>query len=325
LLKEKTENPLFVYMKNKIPIITLVLLTAFVLYATLVKRVHEEEIKVDTAISIIHQEISSLHNIARLYLPFSGADTISTKIVLTNKLEYDNNSLKLTKVTGLSAWYQVTENNKPEDIVFSLAADTGHSTKISLHYESTLWNKFFGKNNVIVNAQKSLQNLKDYFADTKKMYGYQIEIASVTDTAFLFTSKVVATANKKTAFKALFESLIKEAKEKELGYTGVRIFYYSPFGDDSTHLFTSIGISNTKGVGFTGEYSLKKMPFNGRLLTAFYQGSFGDVHKVVNALNQFQNDNRMTIMAIPFIKLITDGIEFEDSQIIQAKVFYPVF
>jgi hypothetical protein len=30
-------------------------------------------------------------------------------------------------------------------------------------------------------------------------------------------------------------------------------------------------------------------------------------------------------MAIPFIKLITEGIEFDDSQIIQANALYPVY
>ena len=312
-------------MKKKITFIALALILAFVLYATLVKRVYTKEINVNVPISIIHQEISALDNIARWYYPFAGADTINNKIIFADKLAYDSTTLELTKVTGLSSWYRVTENGKTEDIVFGIAADTANTAKISLHYESTLWNKLFGNNSIKLNAEKNLLNLNDYFHDTKKMYGYQIEFAQVTDTAFLFTSKVVANVNKKTAFKNLFESMIEEAKKKDLGYTGVRIFYTSPFGNDSTHLFTSIGISNTRDVGFSGEFSLKKMPLNGRLLTAYYQGSFAEVNKVITALDQFETDNSMTKMAIPFVKLITDGIEFDDSQIIQAKAFYPVF
>ena len=66
------------------------------------------------------------------------------------------------------------------------------------------------------------------------------------------------------------------------------------------------------------------MPAKGHLLTAFYQGRFGDVNNVMAALEQFKSDNKMTTMAIPFIKLITEGIDFDDSQIIQAKAYAPI-
>jgi hypothetical protein len=312
-------------MQRITTLLILIIAIAFVLYSLFVTKIYHKEIKVYASISLVHHEISSLDNIARWYLPFAIADTTSNKIVRQNKLEYNNATLTLTKLTDLTAWYRVSENNKSENITLDLVIDTAQSVKIILSYKSSLWNKIFGSNTIIKDAEKSLQNLNDYFTDTKKMYGYQIEITSVADTAFLFTSKVVAKTDKRIAFKNLFETLIRQAAEKDLGYNGVRIFYISPYGNDSLHLFTSIGILNTQKAGFTGEFVLKKMPATGRLLSAYYQGSFGDVDKVINALNEFQTDNSMTQMAIPFIKLITEGTEFDDSQIIQAKAFYPVF
>lgn len=313
-------------MKKKILFLTVGILIAGVLYATLVKSTFNKKININASISLIHREISSLDKIARWYLPFASADTNTNKIVMPEKIAYNNATLKITRLTGLSAWYQVSENNTTKDIAFSIMVDTANSSSVTLSYTTTLWKYMVDGSSIITNAKKSLQNLQDYFADTKKMYGYQMEITTITsDTAFLFTSKIVAKAQKKTAFKNLFESLIQRATEKDLGYNGVRIFYASPYGNDSIHLFTSIGITHTQDVGFTGEYTLKKMPNGGKLLSAYYQGSFGNVQHAVDALDQFEADNSMTKMAIPFIKLITEGNEFDDSQIIQAKAYYPVF
>lgn len=310
-------------MKKKILFALISVFTAFILYATLVTNVYQKEIKIGAAISLVTKQVSSLNNIANWYLPFATADTSNLKIG-EDKIEYNNASLSIDKHIDLSIWFKVAEDQKSQQIVFSVLADTGGVSKVILNYESTLWKKIFGTSTVVKNAEASLNNLKEYFADPKKMYGYEMEIIALTDTAFLFTSKVVATSIKKETFKQLYESLINYAGEKDLGYTGVRIFYTSPYGNDSIHLFTSIGISNTKDVPLEGIFSLKKMPYKGNLLTAYYQGNFDNVNHAIAALGQFKLDNNMTSMAIPFVKLITEGIYFDDKQIIQAKACYPI-
>jgi effector-binding domain-containing protein len=309
---------------NKKMLFTLVVLVAATLfYAIFVTRVFHKEITIPQPIALVNKQVSAIDNISKWYLPFASADISNFKIS-PDKIEYSNVSLNITKHVDLSIWYEVAENKKKQTVMFSVLIDTGRTSKIILSYESTLWNKIFGTNSIIKNAEESLKNLKEYFADTKKMYGYQMEVADVTDTAFVFTSKVVAKTIKKETFKNLFESLINYATEKNLGYTGVRIFYTSTYGNDSIHLFTSIGITNTKDVPMDGIFSLKKMPYKGHLLTAYYQGNFDNVNNAISALGQFKSDNEMTSMAIPFVKLISEGISFEDNQIIQAKACYPI-
>ena len=312
-------------MKKRIIIIVFILLTAFILYGVLVKAVFHKEIKINSSIPVIHREISSLDKIARWFVPYNSVDTNTNKIIKQDSLEYTNASLQITKVVGFSAWYQVVENKRSENLLFEVMPDTGHYATVRLSYKNTFWNEIFSTNEIINNAVKSLQNLKDYLADNKKMYGYDIEMISVTDTAFLFTSKVVANPAKKASFKNLFESLIKFAELKNLGYNGVRIFYTLPYGKDSIHLFTSIGITKPEDAPFTGDFTLKRMPYMGKLLKSYYQGNFGNVISALDAIAQFQSDNGMNSMAIPFVKLITEGIEFDDSQIIQANALYPVY
>lgn len=310
-------------MKKRILFALIIIFSAFMVYAIVATNIFHQEIKIPQRIDLVNKQVSTIDNISKWYLPFASGDTGKFKIS-RDKIEYDSNTLTITKHVDLSIWYDVTENNKKQEILFSVLADTGRTSKVVLSYESTLWNKYFGGNSIVSNAQASLKNLKEYFADSKKMYGYEMEVIDVTDTAFLFTSKVVAKSIQKEAFTSLFESLINYATEKDLGYTGTRIFYTSGYGTDSIHLFTSIGITHTNDVPLDGRFSLKKMPYKGHLLTAYYQGNFANVNNAINALGQFKTDNEMTSMAIPFLKLISEGISFEDNQIIQAKACYPI-
>ena len=64
---------------------------------------------------------------------------------------------------------------------------------------------------IIVNAQKSLSSLKEYFSDTKKMYGYEIEMTQLQDTTFLFLSDVVPNAKRREGMKNIsYVSIICE-------------------------------------------------------------------------------------------------------------------
>jgi hypothetical protein len=306
-------------------LIILILLGAFMVYATVFKKVHRKEILINAPVQVIHREISSLTSIAKWFLPYAEAGADSNKIIKQERLEYENNSLKITNVVGYSAQYEVTENKNSKQILLNVMPDTAHNSKVTVSYTATLWQQIFNSDKIIRQTEKSLESLKDYMGDAKKMYGYEVEMTSVTDTAFLFTSKIVAKEEKKAAFKNLFQSLINYAEIKKFGYNGVRIFYMLPYGKDSIQLFTSIGISNTENVPYTGPFLLKRMPYMGKLLMSYYQGSFENVIAPLNALSQYETDNDMKSMAIPFIKLITEGIEFDDSQIIQAKALYPVY
>ncbi|CAN5479158.1 hypothetical protein BH11BAC3_BH11BAC3_00340 [soil metagenome] len=312
-------------MKKKITFIITAIIIAFVLYATLVTTIYKKEMLINTPVSRVQKEIGSIKSIAKWYMPFAITDTTTLKITGNNKLQSNTDSLLVVSLTGLSATYQVSEKDQSKEVAFNIMADTGNHSKITLSYRSNLWNKLTGSNQIIANAEKSLEHLKDYFGDTKKMYGYEMEVVELTDTTFLFTSKVVLNSSKKTALQSIYASLIKYASEKNMGYNGTKIFYASPFGDDSTHLFMSIGITNTAKELFSGDFTLKKMPYKGHLLSAYYQGSFGNVNKVINAMERFKSDNEMTTMAIPFVKLITDNVDFDENQIIQARAYYPVF
>lgn len=312
-------------MKKKITVVALLIAVLALLWVFFVPSVQKNEVVINAPVIRVQQQLASVKSISRWYLPFAGTDTASIKISGNNKIEANNQSLLITHITGVSAAYQVSENGTSKDVLFTVIADSAGHSRVTLSYTSTLWGRLTGGSAVTANAGKSLQHLKEYFEDTKKMYGFEMEVVELTDTAFLFTSKVVANSAKKEAFKSQYASLIQYAGKKNMGYNGIRIFYTSPFGNDSIHIFTSIGINNPQNASLEGEFSLKKMPYKGKLLSAYYQGSFKNINSVIKAMEQFKADNSMTSMAIPFIKPITEGIDFDDAQIVQARAYYPVY
>jgi effector-binding domain-containing protein len=226
----------------------------------------------------------------------------------------------------VSAVMKTGLNNRHKEFLFTIRPDTIQMGKtwVVLSYRNTVFKEWFGKGELVKNAIQSLGNLKDYMEDPQQLYGYDIRIVNVTDTAFLFKSVTVPVGQKREATRNLFEELINFAEKKKAGYTGVRIFYSQKSGDEIT-LFASIGVSTSVAIDSTESFEYKLMPFGKRLLEATYQGPYGEVGKVYNALATFKTDHNLTSMAIPFQKFLNNGYDFSDEQIVQMKIYYPIF
>jgi hypothetical protein len=312
-------------MKKWLALTFIILVTGFILYATLVTKVYHKEITIKVPLLKLHNQISFINAIAKWYVPFSSSDISTIKIIDNDKIITPSTTLTIIKLSGMSSLFKISENGNTNEVLFNINDDTSTNRTVRLSYENTLWNKVFGNNSIINNAEKSLDGLKDYIEDTKITYGYKIALTEVTDTTFLFTSKMVANNNKKGALKNLYELLIQYTKEKNAGYNNTRILYLIPAGNDSIHLYAGIGITkNIENMPLEGSITLRRMPYKRNLIVADYKDSFSKIDKVFTAMEQYRTDNSLTSMAIPFIKFATEGIEFDDNQIIEGKGYFPV-
>ena len=62
-----------------------------------------------------------------------------------------------------------------------------------------------------------------------------------------------------------------------------------------------------------------------KLVRADYEGRFDKINMLFSALEQYKTDNKLSSMAIPFLKFDTSFTSYDDAQIIKAKGFYPVY
>jgi effector-binding domain-containing protein len=170
-----------------------------------------------------------------------------------------------------------------------------------------------------------MDSLGTYLDNPSKLYGFDIKGTLVTDTSFLFASKKIRRADFAAESKALYNMLIDEAKKRDAGYNGVRIFHYTDEGDSSRMIYAGVGVTKRIDTKEGDKVSYKMMPYQRNLLVIDYNGKYGDVPKAYTALEKYRIDNRYVTMAIPFHKYLDSGYGFSDSQQVRLKVCYPVF
>ena len=314
--------------KRRLLIAGILILTGFFLYAILVTSIRQKTVSIPYSMNMVQDQLSDIRNVAKWWAPFSGMDSNAIRFSYSgnDKLNAGDHSITIEKSNSLNTWYTVLEKENKQLFEFSILPDTGGHCQLVLQYETTLWKRIIGNDPLLKEAMKSLDDMNDYLRDKKKLYGFEIEETLVTDTTFLFKSITVSNAEKKEGMGRLFTDLMNYAKEKNAGYNGIRIFYSSQISKDSITLFASIGISNSQvSTHENGPVFFKRMPYKKNLLVAYYQGKFGELDKAYKALQLFKKDFGLNSMAIPFTKFLTDGYAFDDNQVIQAVVCYPVF
>lgn len=299
-----------------------------VLAATLQQRT-DRTVTIPFSMQKIYEQVTYPANIIKWYMPFARIDTTQAKINITTKrIEANSDFLEITSQSIAGAGI-ITGNNKSRKVfLLTIIPDIADKMKcdVRLSYNTTFFNKLFGNGSTLEkDALKSLENLKAYMEDTKKLYGFQIERETVVDTAFVFSRRTVPVKERQSATKKLFEDLISYAEKNNLGYTGTRIFYSMKNSNGTITLYASAGISKSFENKIGNLYEYKAMPAGKNLLVAQYQGTFAGVYKAYIALDQYRTDYLFTTMAIPYQKFMNDGYDFADDQVVQMKVYCPIF
>lgn len=314
--------------RYKIILLALLLLAGLYYYTGIMTRTFEKEVAVPYTMQKTGEQLYQMKNVVKWYFPFSTYNNLAEKIVgNTLPTATDGHEISILTPTSVSSIIEGAYKGNKRQFLFTAVTDTNEldACKIKLHYKCSLLDNWLDKGGLIKEAKKSLENLKAYMEDTKQFYGYTIEETTVADTAFIFRSATVPIAKKRAATKELFEQLIEYSNANNGGYTGARIFYSIPYGKDMTMLFASIGVSNMIVTKPGEPVQYKRMPFGKNLLMATYQGPYKDIDKVYLALENFKTDHKLSSMAIPYQKFLSDGYDFADDQIVQMKVYYPIF
>lgn len=218
-------------------------------------------------------------------------------------------------------------HNGADSLRFSISVvpdkDSVFKSYLNLSYAIPRWKKFTGQT-FTDEAEASLDSLKSFLGDPRRLYGFAIKGEPVVDTSFLFAKKTIRRQDFAAETKALFDMLISEAAKRNAGYNGVRIFHFLDEGDERT-IFASIGITRNVETKESDPVSLKKMPFQMNLLTLDYKGMYKDLPRAYQALEDYRQDYRFVTMAIPFHKYLDEGYGYSDSSMVHMKVCYPVY
>lgn len=314
---------------NKRTVLFLVSLFIFVVLCTyifLYRQTFQDRVTVPYTMLKTGEQLNNIFNLSKWYYPIAGKDSLELlpSSIAPKQIKGDGYSVEYLDGSHISVVLKSSLQDNSKEFHFVVSPDSNNmkSSIVTLRYQATLGSKWFGSNELIKNAHQSLANLKEYMEDTRRLYGYEIQIIPVNDTSFLFLSETVPDTTETEATKRIFNLLIEYARKMDAGYNGVRIFHTQKAGSNIM-LFASIGI--TRKLNPEEPFQYKQMPFGKNLLEATYQGPYGEIERAYKALEDFKKDHELISMAIPFQKFLSEGYGFPKDQIVQMKVYYPIF
>lgn len=316
-------------MKRKIIASLIVLVIAFIVYyISFVQHQFKKTVSIQLPIVAVTEQFNSPSNLKKWFMPFLGASTNSTDTLIeTNKiLTLGSYRLEVINKSIYSCMLNFSDAKKTKSFLVSALPDTAKegATTIDFYYKNSYLKELFFPGDLEKKAKQSFADFQEYLQDTKRVYGYEIMPVKVVDTLFLYKRETVPLADKKKGIKLIFDNLIAYANQHNLGYNGNRIFY-SQKEENNITLFASIGISKELIIPENESFEIKRMPFEKNLLEATYQGPYGEVDKAFDALKKYLSDRNLSSIAIPYQKFISDGYDFSDEQIVQMKIYSPIF
>ncbi len=272
------------------------------------------------------EHLSDPHKVAKWMYPFSTAKKEQLQFTPQSVIfGIDTVEINRQSVVDIKYLKKKGKISFPFLVSTEPLADKAGITNLILAYITNRWNKLRGGSLVEKESLQSLDKLKEYFKDPIQLYGFDIKQITVTDTTFLFASRIIETGKFSTESKSLFDFLISEAKKRNLVYTGVRIFHFEETGHNTRKIFAGISINRSIKTSENEAVNFKMMPYEKNLLTVDYEGPYFNVLKIYEALEEYIKDNKMGGMAIPFHKYLSDGYGFTDSQVVKLRVCFPVY
>ena len=209
--------------------------------------------------------------------------------------------------------------------IISFPVYPGNHTMITWIRSGNLLFWINGKMSRDAEMKTELSNLKSYFEDPVKMYGFSIKILPVTDTLILTKNTTSAKKDQLSTLSKLYSAIYEYAIRQHIPVyrEGPRLANFSPAGSDSVRVFAGVPV-HKRGKVETGINYLS-MPASGRMLTAHYKGPYSKLNQVYTVMEKYIRDNTLQKVAICYEKYYTHPQSNEDSLHMEIEVLYPIF
>ncbi len=311
--------------KTWIPFLFLLLMGIAIFLAL---RPTKEKYNVEVSFEALNaiEHLSDPQKVAKWMYPFSTAKKDQLQFTPQSVI-FGNDTVEIERQSAVDIKYLKKKGKTYFPFLVSTEpiVDKTGVTNLILAYITNRWNKLKGGSLVEKETLQSLDKLKEYFKDPVQLYGFDIKQITVTDTTFLFASRIIETRKFSEESTSLFDFLLSEAKKRNVDYTGVRIFHFEETGNNTRKIFAGISINRSIKTNENELVNFKMMPYQKNLLAVDYEGPYYNVKKINEALEEYRMDNNMGSMAIPFHKYLSDGYGFADSQVVKLRVCFPVY
>lgn len=166
------------------------------------------------------------------------------------------------------------------------------------------------------------RSISTYYAETKKLYGFDIQNRSVVDSVLLMNFRETRGYPSTNDIYGLIDELkayIKKQGATETGYPMLNIFT-----KDSINYQLKVAIPTDKKLPSYGNMSYRWMLGGGNILITEVTGDTKEIEKAYRQIHLYIADHKRVAPAIPFESLVTDRRLEPDSSKWVTRIYYPV-
>jgi hypothetical protein len=171
------------------------------------------------------------------------------------------------------------------------------------------------------NMKAVLQNLKNYVSDPQNVYEISIHRSSTRDTTLL-SARFISPTYPTTAEIYGYLDIVEKSIQKQKGIVS-NFPLLNVRKLDSGGFETQVAIPTNRLLENDGKIFYRRM-FPGNFLTAEIKGGPYTLMKAEDQLENFQKDNKKTVMAKPFQQLITNRMKEKDTLRWITRIYLPV-
>jgi hypothetical protein len=166
------------------------------------------------------------------------------------------------------------------------------------------------------------RSISTYYAETKNLYGYDIQNKSVVDSILLINFKEMKGYPTINDIYGLVDELKAYIKQKGAAGTGNPML--NIFTKDSITYLLKVAIPVNKKLPPSGNMSYRWMLGGGNILITSVRGGNDEIQKALFQVQQYISDFQRIAPAIPFQSLVTDRRNEPDSSKWITMIYYPV-
>jgi len=314
---------------NKKRFVRLVLLLAAIVLLVVAAQMNttvEKTIRVNANYYDVSVQLNNIKNYQSWYPGFSDGTTgIAASAVPGGHVLTDGEDRQLSIHAAGPSMVLVTESAGETQIVQSISAipmpdekQTEVLWSVKMPWYKRLSNFFTGKDNI----QEGLINLKATMEDPTLRYGFRIELAPVSDSIILTSTRAAADSNRIQTLQSLYSTL--ESYISRYKPQGAKKYYYvssNIVSQKKTEFALGIPVSAPSLPDTSIDYL--RLPSNGRVLTG--KGKVGSLRELYAAMNRYANDQGLQKVAQELEKYNIEPAKLPDHPEEEVELVFPVY
>ena len=172
--------------------------------------------------------------------------------------------------------------------------------------------------------EESLDNLKTFFLDGDRRYGFTIKIIPVKDTLILTKIMMIMPQEIKSSIPLLYSELRNYIITNHIFQTADFYFLsYTAVNKEKTEL--AVGIPVHTELSARDGFKFLRLPSTGRLLEGVYKGTYTGRQKLYNAMDKYIMDKKLKKVAQPLEKYNNSQTEINDTTQVTMTLFITPF